>query len=297
MNEQLRADYQKCKQVIEKHSKTFALAFAQLPSPKREAVWAFYAFNRRLDDMGDLQGDLAGLLEAQKDFKRMLNGDVIDDFIYRALYDVHQRYGIDEEAVMAMFSGQFKDAQKILLQTEEDLMTYCYEVAGSVGQMLLPILASEKVHTHHAELKESAKCIGIGMQLTNILRDVKDDYAHGRCYFSKEQMERFGVQMEAVFNAKANTWKTAYIKLWEHYEVLANANYERGLTHIGLYDDDSKRILLTAVMMYSEILTVTKARAYGLKGRSQVSPSRKFKIMEMAEQRLEELTCQINGSH
>lgn len=297
MNAQLRADYQKCKQIIEKHSKTFALAFGQLPSPKREAVWAFYAFNRRLDDMGDLKGDRAGLKEAQTLFKRMLNGDVADDFIYRALFDVHQRYGIDEDAVMAMFSGQFKDAEKTTLQTEDDLMTYCYEVAGSVGQMLLPVLASEKRHTHHEALMESAKCIGIGMQLTNILRDVKDDYTHGRCYFSNAQMAREGLHLDAVFSTQANTSKEAYIKVWEHYEALAYANYERGLAHIELYDADSRRILLTAVMMYSEILTVAKARDYGLMGRAKVSPLRKLKIMEMAEQRLEELTCQINGSH
>ncbi len=290
MDKALKKDYNNCRQVMKKHSKTFSMAFSRLPSPKREAVWAFYAFNRNLDDIGDKTADRTKLEAEEQHFNDLLNGKVYPDPVYRALADVNRTFPIDREAVWAMFRGQYRDLDRQDIQTDDDLMAYCYEVAGSVGHMLLPILATKNQDV----LRDSARKIGIAMQLTNILRDIREDFENSRVYLPQDKINAAGIDLE---NEIENGPSPAYIRLWEHYANLAIDLYNDGLADLPRYDPDSRFILVGAAGLYSAIIGASRRSGYGLTGRGHLSFFRKLCLLWHLKRKLSSgAKIQINGN-
>lgn len=308
INENLIDDYKRCKNIIEEQSKTFSVAFGQLPSPKKEAIWSYYAFNRRLDDLGDEEQSVDMLQVEYKHFRDLLEGRIHDDFIYRTLSDVVQLFPIHVEAVEAMFRGQYKDAKGLMPQNQEELIDYCYEVAGSVGQMLLPILATEGYKNHRKILEESAKNIGIGMQLTNILRDIVEDYKKGRIYLPKNRREEEGVYLDKLIEElrgqpvrkgqlaiNRSDLFQSYVKLWKEYANLAVDHYNKGLEYLSYYDKESQVIIYGAARMYSSILQVVANEGYGLLKRSYVPQKDKIRILNDLAKERDVREWKING--
>lgn len=270
-------DFEYCRKIMKDQSKTFYLAFGFLPSPKKEAVWAYYAYNRFLDDIGDDQKDVDRLRLEEMRFLDLCNGKVADDPIYRALSAVMVKFPVNKEAILSMFRGQYKDASETKIRTEEELLEYCYDVAGSVGDMLLPILATH----NHERLHESAAWIGKAMQLTNILRDVGEDYRNGRCYLPEDKLHEASVDLEKLVGRVQGSRDDLknYLKVWNHYAEMAKDFYEKGLNELDLYDKESRFILVLAARLYGGILNKAKKTGYGLYQRAHLSYAEKIFLL------------------
>lgn len=266
MTNSLVDDYRYCKKIIDKNSKTFSLAFSSLPERKKNSVWAIYAFFRLLDDIVDNGKTLDVLIKEKENFYNMINGIEIESPIYRALNDTFKHFSIDPIYIEAMFKGQESDIVFNQFESDNDLLDYCYNVAGSVGHTLLPILATK----NYKSLYDSAKDLGIAMQITNILRDIYEDYQNKRIYLSKESLNKFNVNLEEVISNGVNE---NYIKLWEYYGKKAESLYISGLNEISLYDSDSQLIVKTAAIMYSKILDAVRKQKYDIKTRAVVKPN------------------------
>ena len=119
------------------------------------------------------------------------------------------------------------------------------------------------------------------MQLTNILRDVSEDYENGRLYFPSEILKSYGVDIEEViYNFKNQTTSPTYITLWDHYADMAYKFYNDGLKQINLYDCDSQFILAGAIHLYAAIIPELRKNGYGLIKNVKVSHVKKLKILE-----------------
>ena len=272
INKELKKDYLYCKKIIEKYSKTFSMAFSMLPSPKKEAIWSLYAFNRRLDDIAEKNGSAEELMAERKKFDNIFVDVVADEPIYRTLHDINMIFPIDKKAVNAMFEGQIYDINFKQFTTDEELLTYCYNVAGSVGHMILPIIATKNKEI----LNESSKSIGIAMQITNILRDVGEDFENNRISLSKAQLDNYKVDLKEVFENGVNK---NYIDLWESYAKLAEGYYEKGLKDIELYDEDSIFIVKNSASMYSKIMDAVRQNNYNLKSKAYLTKKEKLDII------------------
>lgn len=273
MDESLRADYLACKRVIDRYSKTFSIAFSVLPSPKKEAVWALYAFNRILDDAADQLGDKKALEEEHSRFTGLQQGKTPDLPQYRALADVNQRFGLNVQAMEAQFTGQFYDLDFKPFAGDAQLLEYCYWVAGSVGDMLLPIVAVE----NQSRLGQSSAYLGTALQLTNILRDVGEDYRNGRVYLPQDALVKFEVNQQELGLARP-TENT--IRLWEHYAQMAEGFYQKGLEELEWYDPDSRGAVKTAALAYKEILNAVRAQEYRLDKRAVVPKRVKLALLQ-----------------
>lgn len=124
-NNNLEEDYLYCKKIIFEYSKTFSIAFSVLPKSKEKAVWSLYAFNRLLDDIVDTENKKESLVLEQNNLLNLKNGIVAQTPIYRTLKDVDENFGLDFDAMNAMFEGQFQDLDFKTIQTDDDLLEYC----------------------------------------------------------------------------------------------------------------------------------------------------------------------------
>jgi phytoene/squalene synthetase len=267
-----KEDFLHCKRIMEKNSKTFSMAFGKLPSPKKEAVWAYYAFNRLIDDIGDEEKDISKLQQEELKIKQLFLSNPPDEPVYRALARVHQIFPLDEKAIRAMFLGQYRDAKSLPILTEDELYEYCYQVAGSVGHMLLPIVAT----TNKKQLWESARDIGIGMQLTNILRDAREDYLQNRIYMPLAMLQTDSIDLEKEIKEGPSE---NYIRLWEYFAKQADFYYKKGMADISLYDKDCQWILKAAVMLYRSIIGAARSEKYGLGKRAYLTKVQKLKLL------------------
>lgn len=249
--------YQQCERVIAENSRTFYKAFSLLPKADRQAVWAVYAFCRRVDDIVD-EGMLPeqGLHEFEKDFDAFLQGEYpINDAMWVALSDVFSRYDMDPVPFREQLKGQAMDLTTQRYETLEDLLIYCYHVASTVGLMLLPILAPN----NHKVLKEDAVALGLAMQLTNILRDIGEDLERGRVYLPQNRMAHHQVTEWDLRRAEVNE---GFVALWEELAKEAEAYYEQANQTIHLYPKRSQVPLKSASHFYRHILTTIRDKEY-----------------------------------
>lgn len=259
---QLKQDYAYCEDIIKKSSKSFYTAFSKLPQEKAQAVYAIYAFCRRADDTVDAQapteGKIAQLAALEAELEAFCAGVTPDSPMWRALRDVFTRFPMNCTPFFEQLEGQKRDLNFRPIHTFAELEEYSYYVAGSVGLMLLPILASRQ--EPGPQLRESAASLGIGMQITNILRDVGEDHRHNnRVYLPQEALERHGVDLAAVY---LNGPDAAFINLWEEVAQEAERRYEQFWQCIHLYDEACRFPVLTAAKLYCAIMDSVRRNGY-----------------------------------
>lgn len=253
-------DFAYCEQIIKRHSKSFYYAFSRLPDEKSQAVYAIYAFCRLADDSVDENTDDAAQLVAldrlTDELNRFANHQDIDHPLWRALRHVFNTYTMDLEPFYDQLKGQRMDISFVAPQTLEDVETYSYYVAGSVGRMLLPIIASSSTRN----CTDAAVNLGIAMQLTNILRDVGEDYRDkGRIYLPAEELNRVGYSMEQLANGEISN---SFIQVWETLATRSESLYESFLEYIGDFDKDSQFAVLASAQVYRGILTSVRQNEY-----------------------------------
>ena len=137
-----------------------------------------------------------------------------NQMIMEALYTVSQNFTIEYQSFYNLIQTVYEDQEFEMFETDDELLNYCYGVAGTVGEVLTPVLAEQP----NEETYRIARKLGEALQITNILRDVGEDFENDRIYFSKSSLSRFDVSIENNFN---NGVSQQYIDLWEHHAKLA----------------------------------------------------------------------------
>ena len=196
--------YAVCERIVGSEARNFSYGIRLLPKPKRQALSAVYAFARRVDDIGD--GDLpadqkqAALDEARKQVAAP--GDHPGDPVLLALADSAARYPLDLGAFGELIDGCEMDQRGTAYQTWDELAVYCRCVAGSIGRLSLGVFNPPSLHTDPAVPNELADTLGLALQLTNILRDLREDLTNGRIYLPREDLEAH--DCELVLDAEGN---------------------------------------------------------------------------------------------
>ncbi len=198
--------YLECERITWSQARNFAYGIRLLPPPKRRALAAVYAFARRIDDIGD--GDLpaadkATALEAARAQTHRLVAAVDngkkpgeadldpEDPVLVALVDAGTRFPIPLAAFGELIDGCLADVNQATYKSFDDLLWYCRCVAGSIGRLSLGIYGARDP----ASQSRMADDLGVALQLTNILRDVREDYMNGRVYLPAEDLAKFGCEL------------------------------------------------------------------------------------------------------
>lgn len=187
------------KEIAKKSKSSFYYAFNLLPAEQRDAMNTVYAFCRQTDDIID-EGSIPDVVKFDKlrkwriELERSLDGHS-DYPLINKLSKTIQNFKIPLEPFFDLIKGMEMDLQKKRYLTFNDLQTYCYNVASTVGLMCIEIFGYR-----HNSAKDFAINLGIALQLTNILRDVKNDAEKGRIYLPKEDLVKFGYHESDVFN-------------------------------------------------------------------------------------------------
>ncbi|MED4461015.1 phytoene/squalene synthase family protein [Metabacillus fastidiosus] len=249
--------YKYCEEVIKHHSKTFYKTFSILSKDERRAVWAVYAFCRTVDDIVDEGIDPEReLAEFKKVFEQFLQHTYDEaDPMWVALYDVFMKYKMDKQAFHSLIKGKELDLSVNRYDTMDQLLNYCSQVAGTVGLMLLPILASEKA----ALLRDGAVSLGIAMQLTNILYNIEEDLERNRIYLPKDVMKYCGLRKEALWLGRIDH---SFIQVWEHLAEVAEQFYNEAFRSMDEYPIYSRIPVKRAAYLSHKILSVIRSKRY-----------------------------------
>jgi phytoene synthase len=194
----VRAAYRQCEQITRQQAKNFAYGIALLPGAKRRALSAVYAFARRIDDIGDGAMEPADKIDALEQARADLSGLTVEsaarsaDPVLIALADAARRFPIPLGAFAELIDGCAADVRGTRYATFADLEYYCRCVAGSIGRLSLGVFGSRDP----AAAGQLADSLGVALQLTNILRDIREDLGNGRVYLPAEDIERFGCTIE-----------------------------------------------------------------------------------------------------
>jgi phytoene synthase len=255
----LEMDYRYCEDIIKQNSRSFYYAFLQLPKEKANAVFALYAFCRLADDAVDRGGNRDERLEVLNalEYELMLfdEGREVDHPIWRALRDVFSRYDMSIEPFYEQLKGQRMDISFAAPRTMGELETYSYYVAGTVGLMLLPIVASQSKRN----LRQAAIQLGTAMQITNILRDVGEDAARNRIYLPSSLMDAEAYGESDIRHAAIND---SFIRIWEKLAHRAEELYDGFKSNIYDFDIDSRFQVLLSAQIYQGILNAVRNKGY-----------------------------------
>jgi phytoene synthase len=191
--------YRSCEAVTREQAGNFFYGIRLLPAERRRAMCAIYAFARRVDDIGDgaLERDeKLARLDAQERSLEALGTDAAgaDDPVVLALADARARFAFPRSALSELIEGVRMDVDGATYDSFEQLVPYCRRVAGAIGRVCLPVFGLRAdARVDRAQAEALADDLGVAMQLTNILRDVREDAENGRVYLPAEDLRRFGL--------------------------------------------------------------------------------------------------------
>jgi phytoene synthase len=247
--------YDRCEEITKVEARNFSYGIRLLPDEKRRAMSALYAFARRVDDIGD--GTLPASekhveLEAVRDRVRdLVVGSVDeDDAISTALSDTLRRFPIDADELLEVVDGCEMDCTTTAYATFDDLATYCRLVAGSIGRLSLSIFGSSD-----AAAPALADTLGLGLQLTNILRDVVEDRdVMGRVYLPLADLDRFACSADVHGDPEH------LAELLRFEAGRARAFYTEGLGLLDLLDRRSRACVAAMSGIYMRLLIRIEAK-------------------------------------
>jgi phytoene synthase len=236
----LEADYARCAEITRRSSSNFYYAFMLLPAERRRALHAVYAFCRFIDDIADDEsaGDAASLLSRWREELDRVYGGHPTRAISRALADSARHFDIPRKYFEELIAGVEMDLTRKRYANFEDLRQYCYRVASAVGLICIEIFG----YTNPAA-RTYAEKLGIACQITNILRDVKEDAGRGRIYLPLDDLARFGVTEDEILHC---VYSLNFVRLMEFEAARAQDFYREAEAALPAEDRSS---LLTAEAM------------------------------------------------
>ncbi|MBZ5568893.1 MAG: phytoene/squalene synthase family protein [Acidobacteriia bacterium] len=267
---QLRTAYGICRHITRKAARNFYYAFLVLPRRKRDALSAVYAFMRHADDISDdpllTPEDKRLKLNAWiESLDRIVAGEPTDDPVLMAVADSQRRFHIPIELLETLVYGTAMDVPwpgspqptadgpQVLYQTFDDLYNYCYHVASVVGLVCIRIFGYRD-----PVAEDLAERCGIAFQLTNIIRDVKEDATMGRIYLPQQDLDRCGIGASMFRSSRPTNFRP----LLEMEAERARQYYASGRQLIAYVDEDSQPALWTLVEIYSRLLAKIADRDY-----------------------------------
>ncbi|HXF85664.1 MAG TPA: squalene/phytoene synthase family protein [Anaerolineales bacterium] len=200
----LRTAYRQAERITAEHSKSFYLASALLPEEKRSAVRALYAFCRTVDDIVDeaAEDDRESQLDYWREVTKTASAPT-DDLVALAWADTLARYHIPRHYALQLIDGVARDLTQSRYQTFDELATYCYGVASTVGLMSMYIVGFKSNDAVPYAIK-----LGVALQMTNILRDVGEDYRNGRLYLPREELVFYGIREQDIAEGRVtDNWR------------------------------------------------------------------------------------------
>ena len=226
MNGDIQRALAYCRQITRKQAKNFYYAFLFLPSDKRAAIYSVYAFCRHSDDIADTPGPLYSKREQLKRWRDELAncyGGNPNALITRALWHTIQKYPIPRRYFEELLTGVEMDLTVRRYTSFDDLKVYCYRVASAVGLACLEIFGYR-----HDGVRRYAGNLGIALQLTNIMRDVREDAERGRIYLPQQDLLAFGVTENDVLRQRYSASFAALMRFQQdrilaHYRQAASS--------------------------------------------------------------------------
>jgi phytoene synthase len=280
--------YAACHEITRVEARNFYYGIRLLPAQKRDALCALYALARRIDDIGD--GDLP--LEQKRTElglvrKRLGAIDDVDDPVYAAVAATARRYPVPLGAFEEIVDGVELDLEPVRVADAEALVRYCRLVAGSVGRLCLSIFGSDGVDPGVAAAY--ADQLGIALQQTNILRDIREDLLNDRVYLPADELERFGVELRLDESgsladpqarlagyiryaaARAEDWYGLGLRLVPHLDRRSAASCR---AMAGIYHHLLRRIAARPVSVYDRRLSLSGAEKVSVAVGSLLAGSR-----------------------
>ena len=274
----LDSAYARCARITRSSSSNFYYAFMLLPAARRRALYAVYAFCRFVDDIADDAGgpiDPAALLDRWRDELNKVYAGSGERPVSRALADSVDRFKIPQLYFAEIIDGVSMDLTQRRYTTFDDLRQYCYRVASAVGLISIEIFGYQNPAT-----KLYAERLGIAFQLTNIIRDVKEDAARNRIYLPLEDLGRFGVTEAEILKS---VHKPAFNQLMEFETARARDFYRNADAALAPEDRPSMLAAEGMRLIYSALLERIVRSGYRVfDGRLSVSAPRKLYLVGRA---------------
>jgi phytoene synthase len=243
----LERSYAYCRGVARSRAKNFYYSFLLLSRERRNAMCAIYAFMRYCDDLSDEPGANRAAIERWRAaLEGALEGRFDSHPAWPAFYDTVRRFRIPAQYFHEMIDGVASDLEPRCFQTFEQLYRYCYQVASVVGLTVIHIFGFESPEA----LPLAEKC-GVAFQLTNILRDIREDADRGRIYLPAEDLERFGVSPAELREGRRSE---RFVELMRFEAGRARAYYDESQPLIGMVDRRSRSSLWALIEIYSRLL-------------------------------------------
>jgi 15-cis-phytoene synthase len=261
----LRKAYVHADAVTAEHSKSFYLASQLLPEEKRSAVRALYAFCRTVDDIVD-EDDVDGRGEHLDYWRGVVHSASFseDDLVAAAWTDTLTRYYIPRHYALQLIDGVKRDMTQTRYQTFEELATYCYGVASTVGLMSMYIVGFESNEAVPYAIK-----LGVALQMTNILRDVGEDFRNGRVYLPREELALYGIrEADMAVGRVTDAWR-----LFMKFQIERTRQlYEEAWPGVKMLEREGQLAIGAAAVFYQGILDAIEANDYdNLNNRASLS--------------------------
>lgn len=254
----LQSAYSLCEQVAKYHSKSFYMASSFLPIEKRSAIRALYAFCRTIDDIVD-EGQVVGR-EAELDYWRGVAQGVRhprpDDLIAQAWADIRLRFHIPSRYALQLIDGVSRDLTQNRYKTFDELATYCYGVASTVGLMSMYIVGFRS-----NEALPYAIYLGVALQMTNILRDFGEDFHNGRIYLPQAELESYGITAADLAAGRVNNQWRDFMKFQIQRIRGLYAESDKGIRFL---ERDGQIAIGAASNFYQGILDAIEANDYNV---------------------------------
>lgn len=262
----LERAYTRCEVITAHHSRSFHMASSLLPPDKRRAVRALYAFCRTSDDIVDefpgadtsvdsvsscvqdanAGGDPEAQLRAWRE-RVLTDTPNRDDLVAVAWTDARLRYGVPQRYAEQLIDGVACDLSPVRYQSFDELAAYCYGVASTVGLMSMHIIGFIGPQAIPYAIK-----LGVALQMTNILRDIAEDWRTGRLYLPEDDLRTFGLDDDFLQNGKV----TAAWRKFMRFQIERNRRlYEEAWPGIAMLDRDGRFAIAAATELYRAILT------------------------------------------
>ncbi len=263
----VQESYAYCEDVARRQAKNFYYSFLLLDAERRQAMCAIYAFMRYCDDLSDAEGvaDRAASIERwREDLDAALGGATPEHPIWPAFTDTVARFKVPHKYFFEMIQGVSSDLEPRRVRTFAELYDYCYHVASVVGLTIIHIFGFDSPGFESSGLEPNevlvlAEKCGIAFQLTNILRDVREDAQNQRVYWPEEDLQRFQVTPEDL---TASACSPQLKKLLEFEGERARQYYRESAPLVGMIDPRSRASLRALIGIYSRLLERIEAADY-----------------------------------
>jgi phytoene synthase len=262
--------------ITKKSASNLALAFVLLPKQKRDAMSALYAFCREVDDVADdenvpTEKRRAQLAEWRDDLKRACENGSPQFAVNRELQPIIKQFGLPFELFDELIKGCEMDLDTKRYENFEQLELYCYRVASVVGLLSIEIFGYQNPAT-----RDYAVYLGKALQLTNILRDVKNDAARGRIYLPLDELKKFNVSEKEIFDSK---YSDRYFTLAASVAVRAKDFYQHARKTLPAEDRNSMVAAELMGSIYWQLLQKLERRQFDVFGPQPVRIHRPQKLL------------------